>query len=273
MQEVFNENRIMQLAEQYHDQYVSADPFPYISIDNFLNEGPLLQAVKDFPSPKELAFYKYENPLEKKLAMDQLAQLPNSIVQILQALNSSSFLFFLEKLSGIEGLIPDPYYRGGGVHQIEPGGKLDVHIDFNIHPKLKLQRRLNVLVYLNQDWNPDWGGNFEIWKGYQKDGKHQLEACMDKILPVFNRFAMFSTSEKSYHGHPEPLACPEGQTRKSIALYYYTVDRPADELTAAHSTTFVKRPEDPVDDDIDKMRDQRNQGRFHSNIKTGIRSK
>ena len=199
--------------------------------------------------------------------MDQISKLPTPIQNILIALNSAPFLNFLEELTGIDGIIPDPYYRGGGIHQIVKGGKLDVHIDFNKHTKLKLERRLNVLIYLNRDWKEEYGGHFEIWKGHKDtNGNHVLDACEEKILPIFNRFAMFSTSEKSYHGHPEPLNCPDGWTRKSIATYYYTVERPEEEKVDPHSTTFIKRPEDPDDKDIDALREKRNQGRLASNV-------
>ena len=187
-------------------------------------------------------------------------------------MNSALFISFLEKLTGIEGIIPDPYYRGGGIHQIEKGGKLDVHIDFNLHTKFKLDRRLNVILYLNKNWKEEYGGHFELWKGYKdKKGQHIIETCENKVLPIFNRFVVFNTSEKSYHGHPEPLQCPDGWTRKSIALYFYTNGR-NDEFkdTPAHSTTFIKRPQDPDSNDLNKLREQRNRGRLSSNIQNKL---
>ena len=260
-----------QFVADYSDSFKNADPFPYVVIDNFMNPAALKSIVDVFPTPKDLEFYKYENPLEKKLAMDQLAKLPVPIQQILQYLNSPDMLMFFEQLTGIEGLIPDPYYRGGGIHQIETGGKLDVHIDFNVHPKLKLERRLNAIIYLNEDWDESYGGHLDIWRG-QKDGDaHILTERVDQVLPVFNRMVVFATSEKSYHGHPDPVTCPPDRTRKSIALYYYTKDRPVNETVDAHSTTFIKRPEDPDNKDLDEMREARNQGRFKSNVSTTLK--
>ena len=136
-------------------------------------------------------------------------------------------------------MIGDPYYRGGGIHQIERGGKLDVHIDFNKHQKLNLDRRLNVIIYLNKNWDPSYGGNFEIWNGHQENGEHILESCKTKILPLFNRMACFNTSEKSYHGHPEPLNCPPDIFRRSLALYYYTAGDMGDQRAKEHSTIFI----------------------------------
>jgi Rps23 Pro-64 3,4-dihydroxylase Tpa1-like proline 4-hydroxylase len=146
-------------------------------------------------------------------------------------------LDFLETLTGIQGVISDPHFVGGGLHQIVPGGKLDVHADFNRHNKLKIDRRINVLVYMNKDWHEEYGGHFELWDKEMK----QAEA---KILPLFNRCAIFSTTSTSYHGHPTPLSCPPDRTRKSIATYYYTAGRPEEEVNADHSTLFQRRPED-----------------------------
>lgn len=155
-------------------------------------------------------------------------------------LNSQPFLEFLSNLTGIENLIPDPFFDGGGCHQIQPGGLLKIHADFNKHPKTKLDRRLNVLVYLNEDWHEEYGGHFELWDKEMKESKK-------KILPLFNRMALFSTTSTSYHGHPNPLTCPPDRTRKSLALYYYTNGRPADEQLEGledHTTLFKHRAED-----------------------------
>lgn len=268
---LFDEEQLLALGKKYHQQYVSAEPFPHIVIDNFMDPTLLDKALDAFPTPESFDFYKYENPLEKKLAYDQISKLPSAISDVLVGMNSSIFIRFLEELTGIDGIIPDPYYRGGGIHQIVKGGKLDVHIDFNKHTKLKLDRRLNVLIYLNKNWKEEYGGAFELWTGKNVNGHHHLEECKAKVYPLFNRFVCFSTSEKSYHGHPEPLTCPDGWSRKSLATYYYTNGRD-DEFngTDAHSTTFIKRPSDPDDADLNKLREDRNKGRLKTNVKSSI---
>jgi len=144
-------------------------------------------------------------------------------------------LQFLETLTGIKGIVPDPYFVGGGLHQIKPGGKLGVHADFNHHEKLNLDRRINVLIYLNKDWKEEYGGHFELWN-------KEMTAAEQKILPLFNRCAIFSTTSTSFHGHPTPLSCPPDRTRKSIATYYYSNGRPAEEVGESHSTLFKARP-------------------------------
>ena len=264
MKAIFNEETLMALAQAHAASYQSASPFPHAVFDNFMDASILNEAVAAFPSPDSFNFYKYDNPLEKKLAFDQISKLPDPISQILWAMNGPIFLNFLETLTGIDGLIPDPYYRGGGIHQILPGGKLDVHIDFNKHQKLKLDRRLNVLIYLNKDWDESYGGYFELWSGkFNKETSlHELHACQKKVLPIFNRMAIFSTSERSYHGHPDPLTCPAGMSRKSIATYYYSNGRPQEEDVDAHSTTFIKRPSDSDDQLINELRVKRNKGRL-----------
>jgi hypothetical protein len=263
----FDTEKLMQYAQQYHENYIHAEPFPYIVIDNFMDPTILQQAVDAFPTPEALEFYLYDNPLEKKLAYDQVARLPQPIASILHEMNQPVFLRFLEVLTGIEGLIPDPYYRGGGIHQIVQEGKLDIHIDFNKYQKLGLERRLNAIIYLNQHWKEEYGGHFELWRGKKiNEESHEITECVEKVLPIFNRFVVFSTSENSYHGHPEPLACPDGWTRKSMAAYYYTPGRPAAEEAPAHSTIFVKRPQDVDDEDIERLRKERTKHRLTSNV-------
>jgi len=182
-----------------------------------------------------LTWTEFDKPTERKLAFDEVEKLPPSIREVLYFLNSRPMLQFLEVLTGIKGVIPDPYFVGGGLHQIKPGGNLEVHADFNFHTQLKLDRRINMLVYLNKDWKEEYGGHFELWN-------RDMSAAEQKILPLFNRCAIFSTTSFSYHGHPTPLSCPPDRTRKSMATYYYSNGRPEEEIGDAHSTLFQARP-------------------------------
>ena len=225
------------LAEKNCQSYAQAQPFPHIVMDNFLPEGVLDQILEEFPKPGEINWKKFDAAAEKKLASTSVLQMGEATRFLLYQLNSSMFVRFLEKLTGISGIIPDPHFQGGGLHQIEKGGFLKMHVDFNKHKDLGLDRRLNLLIYLNKDWQEDYGGHFELW---DRDMTH----CVKKVLPIFNRCVVFSTSDFSYHGHPDPLTCPEGRTRKSLALYYYSNGRPAEEVSNAHSTVFLARPGD-----------------------------
>jgi Rps23 Pro-64 3,4-dihydroxylase Tpa1-like proline 4-hydroxylase len=191
--------------------------------------------LRDFPQPKQLTWHKYEDSNQRKLAFNCVEKLPAPARDVLYFLNSRPMLRFLETLTGIKGVISDPYFHGGGLHQIVPGGKLAVHADFNLHDKFKLDRRINVLIYLNKDWKEEYGGHFELWN-------RDMTASEVKILPLFNRCAIFSTTSWSFHGHPNPLTCPADRTRKSMATYYYSNGRPEEEVGEAHSTLFQLRP-------------------------------
>ena len=136
--------------------------------------------------------------------------------------------------------MPDPHLEGGGLHQIVPGGHLGVHVDFNRHPRTGLERRLNVLMYLNRDWKEEYGGALELWRAEPRRREQ-------RILPLWGRLVVFSTTDRSYHGHPEPLACPEGMTRKSVALYYYSLAPEAQNGrgSGSHNTLFMPLPGEP----------------------------
>jgi len=214
-------------------QYVSATPFPHIVLDGLFDDGDLDRVLRDFPSPDAMRWVRFDNANEKKLGFfHESSSITPAVRSFLDAMNGFEMLRFLEQLTGIDGLIPDPYFGGGGLHQIEPGGFLKVHADFNVHPKLRLDRRLNMLVYLNKDWREEYGGHLELWDA-------DARTCRKRILPLFNRTVVFSTSDTSYHGHPHPLASPPGVTRKSVSLYYYTAGRPRSETSPAHDTIFI----------------------------------
>lgn len=229
-------------------------PFRHWIIDNFLPEDDAELLYAKFPEADQ-RWYKYENHFEKKRATDDISILPAIHQLTLLRLNSWPWMKMLEEITGIDGLIPDPAFRGGGAHAIFRGGKLDIHNDFNWHKHLKLHRRLNMLLYLNLDWKEDYGGNLELWEP-------DMSKCAKKILPIFNRCVIFETTDNSPHGHPEPLNCPETTFRKSLAWYYYTSTRPEHEITKPHSTLFKKRPNDHTTPEIESLRAKRNEGRL-----------
>lgn len=264
MKFLFDKDKLQKIAMELSSIYINNSPYPHCVIDNFLEDSIIEKIHQDFPKINQIQYYKYDNPLEKKFAMDQIEIFPKIIQTTLLNFNSPIFLNFLEKLTGINGLIPDPYFRGGGVHKSIRGGKLDIHIDFNKHPKLHLERRINVLLYLNKNWKEEYNGDFQLWRGEFSDNKHKLIKLCKKIYPIYNRLVIFSTSENSYHGFPEPLNCPNDVERNSLAWYYYTVDRPQNEKSESHSTTYVKLPTE--DNSLDDLRKLRNQGRLSSNI-------
>jgi len=230
---------LFEAAAKLREGYAQADPFPHAVIDNLFPESVLDAVLSEFPRPDGLDWERFDNPNEKKLALKTELQLGSASRHFLWQLNSQVFISFLETLTGIGGLVPDPHLLGGGLHQIVRGGMLKVHADFNHHKKLNLERRTNLLVYLNRDWKEEYGGHLELWN-------REMTRCVKRVLPVFNRCVVFSTTDFSYHGHPVPLTCPEGWSRKSIAMYYYTNGRPAEQVSQEHSTLFQPRPGETI---------------------------
>jgi Rps23 Pro-64 3,4-dihydroxylase Tpa1-like proline 4-hydroxylase len=230
--------KLATLAQAKAEEYKANQPYPHIYFDNFLPVEVAEAALRDFPEPKEADWRAYKDVNQhRKLAFDAVEKLPPSTRDVLYFLNTRPMLQFLETLTGIQSVLPDPHYIGGGLHQIRPGGLLEVHADFSYHKGLRLDRRINVLIYLNKDWKEEYGGHFELWD-------REVKRAEKKILPVFNRCAIFSTTSVSFHGHPEPLACPPDRNRKSIATYYYSNGRPEEDpgLTHNHEVAFQQRP-------------------------------
>lgn len=214
------------------DSYAQGDPYPHIVLDGFFADDSLEEIGREIDFLPQSAWRKFANERELKWGLVYPGFQDTPLHHFLASLNSIEFLLFLEQLTGIAGLIPDPYFGGGGVHFIPPGGFLAVHSDFNWHPKLKLDRRINVLIYLNQDWREEYGGHLELWSA-------ERQVCRQRILPVFNRMVIFNTTDDSFHGHPNPLRCPATSGRKSLSAYYYTNGRPAEEKSAPHDTIFL----------------------------------
>lgn len=222
-------------AELHAPGYQIASPFPHAVIDDLFDDAMLDAVVAAFPGPKDTFWQKYDREHEVKLALANEALMPEPIRLLLYFLNGSTFIGFLERLTGIPNIIPDPHWFGGGMHQIERHGKLAIHADFNRHDLYGLDRRLNLLLYLNKDWLDEYRGHLELWDT-------DMTACVRKVAPLFNRMVVFSTTTNSYHGHPDELLCPRDRTRRSLALYYYTNGRPEAEQNATHTTIFRVRP-------------------------------
>jgi hypothetical protein len=215
--------------------YRSAEPFPHAVIEGFLDRETLARAVREFPDPASADWKQYRHVNSKKLGLTKRELFPPTIRAVIDELNSQPFVDFLERLTGIKGLLIDETLQGGGMHQSEPGGFLNVHADFTVHPEhLNWRRRLNVLVYLNENWRDEYAGHLELWDP-------EMRQCVRKVAPVFNRCVVFNTDEKSFHGHPEPLQCPPGMTRKSLALYYYTAESVP---LRVRTTDYQARPSD-----------------------------
>lgn len=207
-------------------------PYPHGSFDNFMPPEILERVRVELRELPEAETF-FNRPQEKLKTSYMPERLQPYTRSLFQTLNSRAFLAFLEEMTGIEGLIPDPYFAGGGIHVVANGGHLDIHADFNHHGKMNLERRINILIYLNKDWREEWGGSFEVWET-------DMSAKSASFVPIFNRMVCFNTGSDTWHGNPEPVAQPDGEPRMSIALYYYTATW--DASRKPHSTLFKPRP-------------------------------
>lgn len=225
--------QLKKTGKNLHEKYSVASPFPHRVIDDIFADEVLDEIVAEFDGQAG-KWHRFESKYEKKLQESTDEKLGPVTRRFIHELNSAPFINFLQELTGIEGLIPDPYLIGGGLHKIEQGGKLGVHVDFNQHSKMKVYRRINVILYLNRGWKDEYGGHLELWS------KAKLQ-CVKKITPLFNRLAIFNTTSSSYHGHPAPLNCPQECCRRSLALYYYTALPESEDHRKPHSTIFLDK--------------------------------
>lgn len=230
--------------------YQNNKPYPHIIIDNFLQEEVAKQISEVFPKLDGDFWFQYDNPIEKKFATDDIRKFPPQIASLIHVLNSQEFVQKVEKLMGIGPLFSDPYLHGGGLHCTRKGGKLDIHLDYSIHPKLGLERRCNLILYLTPEWNEKWGGALQMWD-------KNMEKMEKKAEVKFNRAVIFTTDDTSYHGLPDPLDCPESITRNSIALYY--LSKPRTEASTRPRALFKGRPQDPKDSKLDEFRKKRSE--------------
>ncbi len=214
------------------ESYRGKQPYPYGGFDDFLPTEVLDRVLEELQTLPE-AETTFNRPQEKLKTSYVPERLPTYTRNLFYVLNSRPFVQFLENMTGIKGLIPDPYFAGGGVHVVGNGGHLDIHADFNHNAILNLERRLNVLIYLNKDWEKDFGGSFEIWN-------HEMTEMVESFVPLFNRMVCFNTGSTTWHGNPTPVNHPEGKPRMSLALYYYTATW--DGTKRSHTTLFKPRP-------------------------------
>lgn len=214
-------------------QYAAASPFPHTVIDDFLRPEILERCLEQFPSHLRVAGNTFSRDQERLKSQLNPDEMDPWLRTLFYGFNSRPFIQLLQNITGIPGLIPDPYFLGAGFHEISNGGHLSVHADFNHHKPMNLERRINVLIYLNKDWPESYGGSLELWS----DG---MVSCERKLAPEFNRCVIFNTTSSSWHGNPDPVNHPAGLTRKSIALYYYTATWSA--AKRDHTTQFKVRP-------------------------------
>ena len=228
---------IFKYREINKSEYLENHPYPHIELDNLWDEEFIQNCAEDV-----LDFSKWQGEKnfygsEKKRYTNRYDDFPSNIKKIIDEAYSIKFLNWLKKFTGEEVILPDPFLVGGGIHSTIRGGFLKVHSDFNWNKQLSLFRKLNLLIYLNKSWNVKWGGHLELWS-------KNVKKCEKKISPLINKTVIFSTTDISYHGHPEPLNCPDDIQRNSIALYYYSPIKPKVFYYERNDTSYKERKVD-----------------------------
>lgn len=233
---------IADCADQLREAFLDAHPFRHISVDDFFVDAFAERLLDEFPR-FDKGISKAEGGEKGGKAINQsIAAISPAWHELYSEISSEEFLELISRLSGIPGLILDPGMFGGGTHENLDGQELDPHVDFNYDLADKLHRRLNLIVYLNKGWKSEWGGALEIHSNPRRPEENQIHA----FDPIFNRAILFETNEYSWHGFPR-ITLPEDKrhlSRKSISIYLYTKDRPAEEIAPRHATFYVQRPLD-----------------------------
>ena len=226
-------------------------PFKHTVIDNFLNADLANKIMEAFPPLSDPCWeHSKDQGIEVKSRTKWKSEfdIPEDIIDVIRIVNSSLILTAMSDLFEIPKLMPDPYFSGGGLNVSEKNGHLDVHVDGNYHDASGLNRRMNLLIYLNPKWQEDWGGEFGI---YTDDGNTLVKA----VPPLFNRCVIFDSHDKSFHGLPNPINFPSNDPRRSIILYYYTkADRPGEQVEISEPHSALWRSKGMVDKRGNKTR-------------------
>lgn len=248
-----DEDTAYQLGQARMGDYAFAEPFAHAVLDNFLPSEMTEALLAHFPADPKA----HDKVYEKGYGGTHKRQIsPYDCDAHMRAafafFNSAPFIRFIEGITNIQGLIPDPYFSGGGLHETSTGGLLGIHADFQVNEGLQLFRRVNVLIYLNKDWQDAYGGKLELWD-------KAMTKKVVEVAPIFNRAVIFNTDADSFHGHPDPLTTPAHITRKSIALYYYKAQAIQNQTGESRHTLYVARPhdDDKTKADVEKLRKKR----------------
>ncbi len=232
--------KLEDFASTYADEFKLAEPFPHCYVDNFVDSELITELISEFPTTSDPIWEaSTQEGIQVKLRSNwqEESDIKPVTKSVVHFLNSGAVMKQMSRLTGIEKLISDPYYTGGGLNCTKRDGLLDVHVDGNWHHAMGIHRRLNVILYLNEVWDPQWGGALELWDD-------SLSKCVKSIDPVGNRLVIFETHDRTYHGHPNPLRCPPEESRKSLILYYYTAaSRPESQIVVEqpHRALWRKR--------------------------------
>jgi hypothetical protein len=248
-------------------QFLSAEPFNHVIIDNFFLPEVAEQLVKEFPAYDSTVWNAhYLNAIENKKACNHWDKFSGTTYAAFHYLCSFEFEHIVSQITGNPGVQADVGLHGGGWHAHATSGKLNVHLDYSIHPKLQLERHYNLIVYITPDWNKEWGGGLELWDHNEDGTPSQLIVTVEN---KFNRAVLFDTTQNSWHGLPKDLHCPEGVMRQSMAVYYVT--EPADSVSTRSRALFVPHGAQADDPEILELIKLRSSEATAANVYKGIK--
>jgi Rps23 Pro-64 3,4-dihydroxylase Tpa1-like proline 4-hydroxylase len=242
MKNIINEHDWEELSESF----LTAKPFNHVVIDNFFNHDFAMSIFESMPDYSQVDV-NYNNVAEKKKLSDNWHKFPKSIYTAFFSLVSSHFVDNMRVMTQQDELEADYGLHGGGVHMHKTGDYLNVHLDYDIHPKMPMKRKLNIIIYMTPEWEESWGGHIELWSNNEET--KQPKECIHKIAPLFNRAVIFDTTQDSWHGVgvSQPMIPPVGVFRKSLAAYYVI---PTDHKVGRNRALFMPRPEQKDDESV-----------------------
>ena len=221
-------------VEALNKRFNEAQPCRHLALPNFLDQRLAEELHGNFPKIKSLNV-KRKSLNEDKSEDYHFERWHPSFTKLREVVAGEEFSKWISAVTGVEGLHTTDDSLGSGVHQGKDGSYVDVHIDVNMNPEKGLWRRVNLLIYLNRFWKPEFGGDLELWN-------KEMTTCEVKVPCDFNRAVIFYTDENSPHGYAR-INVPEGETRKSFYTYFYT---PIGEGFRYSDSRFVSRPDDAV---------------------------
>lgn len=229
---IFDYDKFSAKVDDLCQSYISASPYPFAYFDDLFDDAVLNEVNREIDQSNFQKDVRSIDGVEVKTRSDfeDNESLPPITRRVFQLINGGKFLNIVSRLTGINGLISDPYYDGGGINVIENNGTLAVHVDGTTQHRMQVCRRINAILFLNDDWDPNWNGYHEQWDFTKKElspfDDNQEWKCVRKILPKKNRLFLFTTNDHSWHGHAGVLNVPDGVQRRSLIAYYYTSTRP-----------------------------------------------
>lgn len=231
--------------EKLHESFTTATPYEHVVIPEFFHNDVANKLLETFPDPLDADYdWKlYDNPIEKKYTLNVFDNLPE-MKEVFNLLQSDAVVNSISTITGIKSLESDPYFHGAGIHAYPSRGKLDMHLDYSIHPITKKERRVNLIIYMNPAWKDEYGGNLELWDS-------TLQTHTKVIAPSWNTAVLFRTNNISYHGLPRPIQCPLGKYRRSLAIYY--VSDATETAQPRYKAEFFPYPNQPVNNHLAKL--------------------